>query len=126
MPAAHWFTVLNVAGAASTAFAGGSSSVSCGRRDLVRTTWPVTSARLPRSSHDAAVWVGIACRSHPSSWNCRAASRQAWTGGAAHMIQYRTRGASEPAVMRQLARRSEPAPAGLERQIVGLGEADQR
>ena len=34
MPAAHWFTVLNVAGATSTAFAGGSSSVSCGRRGL--------------------------------------------------------------------------------------------
>src|SRR3954463_11807822 len=117
MPAAHWFTVLNVAGATSTAFAGGSSSVSCGRRGLVRTAWPVTSARLPRSSHDAAAWVGMAYSSHPSSWSCRAASCQSWTGGAAHMIQYRTRGASVLAVMRQLARRSQRAFAGPEWQI---------
>jgi len=126
MPAAHWFRVLNVAGATSTAFAGGRPSVSCGRRDLVRTAWPVTSARLSRLSHDAAVRVGMACRSHPSSWSCRAASRQSCTGGAAHMIQYRIRGAAGSAIMRRPARRSGPAPAGLERQIVGLGEADRR
>jgi hypothetical protein len=118
MPAAHWLTVLNVAGATSTAFAG--------RRGIVRTAWPVTSARLPRSSHDAAVCVGMACRSHPSSWSCRAASCQCWTGGAAHMIQYRIRGSSGSAVMRQLEWRSEPALAGPERQVAGLGEADQR
>src|SRR3954462_10501899 len=122
MPAAHWLTVLNVAGATSTAFAGGSSSVSCGRRGLVRTAWPVTSARLPRSSHVAAVWVGMPCSSHPSSWSCRAACCQSWTGGAAHMIQYRTRGASVSAVMRQLARRNERAPAGPERMTASLAK----
>src|SRR3954465_11454819 len=69
MPAAHWFTVLNVAGATSTALAGGSSSVSCGRRGCVRTVSAVSggswggrwSGGSPggRGGSDGEAWHGV-------------------------------------------------------------------
>jgi hypothetical protein len=90
IPAAHLFTVLNVAGATTTASASGSSSGSSGSLNPVRTRSPVSAASSSTSMNRSPIGVATTRTSHPELCARVRSSPTFAAAGAPHTTTYST------------------------------------